>query len=327
MDLEGFKAYLVEKKLDETISEAIAIIEEFSKFISRSIDEATYDDFQDFSAYLIKNNKNTWNNYIHILRYGYYKDNKLLIVAAMEVIDGREVMTNFSQRLTDEFGMEIRDTIFEDIKVPLGVHPKKKPKITKEVLNRFLETIDRRKCTEFLANGLRDKYTDSYKSAREKYLEVKDIDEFLEIKRQDFLNTLQKHHDTRALFFTQEIDATVLEYVKNQEGLTEAGIRDGNKVLITKIPYMTKQYLNETDEQKRRYYYCHCPWVREGFLIEDSPVDPIFCNCSGGYYKNFWEAVLDQPVKVELVESVLKGDSVCKFALHLPQEVMDKVEN
>ena len=327
MDLEGFKAYLVEKKLDETISEAVSIIEEFSKFISRSIDEATYDDFQDFSAYLIKNNKNYWDNYIHILRYGYYKDNKLLIVAAMEVIDGREVMTNFSQRLTDEFGTEIHDAIFEDIKVPLGVHPKKKPKITKEVLNRFLETIDRRKCTEFLANGLRDKYTDSYKSAREKYLEAKDIDEFLEIKRQDFLNTLQKHHDTRTLFFTQEIDATVLEYVKNQEGLTEAGIRDGNKVIITKIPYMTKQYLNETDEQKRRYYYCHCPWVREGFLVEDSPVDPIFCNCSGGYYKNFWEAVLDQPVKVELLESVLKGDSVCKFALHLPQEVIDRVEN
>jgi len=327
MDLEGFKAYLVEKNLDTQISEAVAIIEDFSKFVSKSIDEATYNDFQDFSTYLIKNNKNTWDNYINILRYGYYKSNKLLIVATMEVIDGGEVMTNFSQRLKDEFGKNIRDTIFGDIEVPLGVHPKKKPKITKEVINRFLETVNHNKCTEFLANGLRDKYTDSYKSAREKYLEAKDIDEFLKIKRQDFLNTLQEHYNKKTLFFTQEIDTDVLDYVKSQEGLTEAGIREGNKVIITKIPYMTKQYLNETDERKKKYYYCHCPWVREGFLTDDQPVDPIFCNCSGGYYKNFWEAVLDQPVEVKVLESVLKGDTVCKFALQLPKEVIDRVEN
>jgi len=327
MDLEGFKEYLVDKNLDSHISEAVAIIEEFSKFISKSIDDATYNDFQDFSTYLIKNNKNTLDNYINILRYSYYKGNNLLIIASMEVIDGGEVMTNFSQRLTDEFGKGIRDTIFGNIEVPLGVHPKKKPKITKEVINRFLKTIDRNQCTEFLANGLRDKYTDSYKSAREKYLETKDIDEFLKVQRQDFLNTLKEYHDKKILFFTQEIDSDVLEYVKSQEGLTEAGIRDGNKVIITKIPYMTKQYLNETDERRRKYYYCHCPWVREGFLVEDQPVDPVFCNCSGGYYKNFWEAVLDQPVEVKLLETVLKGDAVCKFALQLPQEVMDRVEN
>ena len=103
MDIKGFKAYLQEKTVDtKKISDAITIIEEYSKFISKSIDETTYDDFQDFSAYLIKNNKNTWDNYISIQRYGYYKGNNLLIIASMEVIDGGEVMVNFSQRLIDE---------------------------------------------------------------------------------------------------------------------------------------------------------------------------------------------------------------------------------
>jgi hypothetical protein len=59
---------------------------------------------------------------------------------------------------------------------------------------------------------------------------------------------------------------------------------------------------------------------------EDQPVDPVFCNCSGGYYKNYWEAVLGQPVKVDLLESVIQGDHVCKFALHLPKEIVEKVE-
>ena len=90
---------------------------------------------------------------------------------------------------------------------------------------------------------------------------------------------------------------------------------------------MTKQYIEETDKRKKRYYYCHCPWVREALKEEDQPVSPIFCNCSGGYYKNYWEAVLDHSVKVELLESVIKGDSVCKFALHLPQEIMETLDS
>ena len=326
MDLGDFKAYLQKRELNtEKITEAVGIIQEFSKFTSNSIDDANYDDFQDFSAYLIKNNKNTWDNYINILRYGYFKGNNLLIIASMEVIDGGEVLMNFSQRLIDEFGEDVRDEIFGELKVPpLGIHPKRKPTITKELIDRFLQKIDRNKCAEFLATGLRDKYPDSYKPAREKYLKAKDIDEFLKIKRQDFINTLTTHYEENTLFFTQEIDEEVLEYVKSQEGMTEAGIRDGNQVIMTKIPYMTKQYLKAIDEQEKRYYYCHCPWVRESLLNENpTTIDPVFCNCSGGYYKNFWEAVLDQPVKVELLESVLKGDSVCKFALHLPSDIVE----
>lgn len=328
MDLEGFKEYLKERKLDtDKINEGIEIIKDFSKFLSKSIDDATYDDFQYFSAYLIRNNKNTRDNYSNILRYGYYKKNHLLIIASMEVIDGGEVMMNFSNRLIDEFGEDIRNDIFGDIEVPLlGIHPRRKPAITKELIERFIKKVDRKKCAEFLADGLRDKYTDSYKSAREKYVKAKNIDDFLEIKQQDFIKTLKTHHEENTLFFTQEMDENVLEYIKNQKGMTETGIREGNKVIITKIPYMTKEYLAETDERKKKYYYCHCPWAREGLLKEDKPVDPVFCNCSGGYYKNFWEAVLNQPVTVELLESVLKGDSVCKFALHLPQEVVDVIE-
>ena len=101
----------------------------------------------------------------------------------------------------------------------------------------------------------------------------------------------------------------------------QAGFREGNRVFLTKIPYMTKQFLNESDDRKRKYYSCHCPWVREGLLAEDTPVNPVFCNCSGGFYKNYWEAILDQPVKVELIESVLMGNESCKFVLHLPQDI------
>ena len=331
MKLDSFKGFLQEQKLDQDkIASAVKIINEFDEFLSKSgksVQNATYDDLHNFSAFLIENEKNLFDNYVALFRFGFYMKNNPLIIASMENIDGGEVIENFSKRLAEEFGEEVRNEVFDGIEIPpLGIHPKKRPEITKKLIDRFTSKVNHEKCSTFLANGLRDKYTESYKSSREKYLKAKNIDEFLEIKRQDFIDTLTKHRNEGTLFFTQEIDDSVVEYVKNQQGMTEAGVRKGNQVIITKIPYMAKQYLNETDEKKKRYYYCHCPWVREALLEEDQPIDPIFCNCSGGYYKNFWEAVLDQPVEVVLLESVLKGDEMCKFVLHLPQELVDRVE-
>lgn len=331
MILEEFKVYLKEKKLeDQKIKANLKTIIEFNDFLSKqggSAELAMYDDLHNFSAHLIETKRNHFDNYINLLRFAYFIKSNDLIIATMELIDGSEVMENFSKRLTDEFGKETRDNIFAELEIPpLGLHPQKRPEITKKLIKRFLSIIDKEKCKNFLANGLRDKYTESYKKDRQKFLEAENIDEFLKIKHASFIETLTKHFEETSLFFTQEIDEEVLEYVKNQQGLTEAGVRVGEKVIITKIPYMTKQFINETDRRKKRYYYCHCPWVREALRKEDQPVSPIFCNCSGGYYKNYWEAVLGQPVKVELLESVLKGDDTCKFELRLPQEIIETLE-
>ena len=176
------------------------------------------------------------------------------------------------------------------------------------------------KCGEFLANGLRDKYTESYKPDRERFLQSRDLDDFIQRKQADFISTLKKHQAEESLFYTQEIDDSVIEYVKNNK-CGPAGVREENRILLTKIPYMAKEFLKEKDERKRKYYYCHCPWVREGLLKEDTPVNPIFCNCSGGYFKNYWGAILEQPVKVELAESVLMGNEACRFILHLPPDI------
>ncbi|MFX0086100.1 MAG: DUF6144 family protein [Candidatus Hodarchaeota archaeon] len=330
MKFNGFKEYLHKQNLDEDkIGSAIEILREFDEFVSRkqsSTEKSTYDDVHNFSEYLIKNKKNSYDNYVYLLRYGHFMTNNNIIIACMEILDGSEVITNFSKRLSTEFGEEIRDAIFDIEIPPLGLHPNKRPKITKHLLERFLDRVDHSKCVAFLADGLRDKYTESYKAGRNKFIEMNNIDQFLEFKHQDLIKRLKKHLEEGKLWYTQEIDEKVLEYIKSNR-MTEAGLREGNKVIITKVPYMTKQYLNETDERKKHYYYCHCPWVREALKEEDQPVNPIFCNCSGGYYKNYWEAILEQPVKVELLESVLMGDQVCKFALHLPQGIVEKIES
>lgn len=328
MELSSFKEYLQEKKLDsEKIAAAVNLVRDFDDFLStaeKSVDAATYDDLHSFSAHLIEDGKNSFDNYVALLRFGYFRKNTPLIIATMELVDGREMIANFSKRLIEEFGENVRNKIFGDSPVPpLGLHPKQKPEITKKLVERLLAKVGREKSKEFLAVGLRDKYTESYKQARETFLQTDNIDDFLKIKYQRLLKTLDQHLREKTLFFTQEVDENVMAYVQNDPTI-EAGVREGNQVVITKIPYMTKPYLEATKEREKRYYFCHCPWVREALLEEDQPIDPIFCHMSGGYYKNYWEAVLEHPVKVELLESVIRGDAVCKFALQLPPEFIPK---
>jgi len=48
----------------------------------------------------------------------------------------------------------------------------------------------------------------------------------------------------------------------------------------------------------------------------------MFCYCSGGFEKVHFDVIFDEPVEVELLESVLKGDMRCRFANKIPQGKM-----
>ncbi len=114
-------------------------------------------------------------------------------------------------------------------------------------------------------------------------------------------------------------DELFAEVVRRGWGL--AGIKQGDTIIATKIPksgYLV-QYMQETDPEKRRQYYCHCPRVRDA-LKAGVTISPTYCYCGAGFYKGIWEEILQEPVKVEVLESVLKGDQVCTIAIHLPHE-------
>ncbi|MGC1120449.1 MAG: DUF6144 family protein [Candidatus Methanofastidiosia archaeon] len=99
-----------------------------------------------------------------------------------------------------------------------------------------------------------------------------------------------------------------------------AGIRKGNTIIATKIPKSgcLKQYMEEQDPAKRRALYCHCPRVRDA-IQSGIHVSSTYCYCGAGFYKGIWEYVLQKPVEVELLKSVLAGDDCCKIAIYLPE--------
>lgn len=141
------------------------------------------------------------------------------------------------------------------------------------------------------------------------YAETGDIDRVHDMLQQRFESFL---HDTLQL-----PEEMIAEVVRRGWGL--AGIKEGNTIFATKIPKsgFLVQYLKETDPHKRRQYYCHCPRIRDVLQSEET-ISTTYCYCGAGYYKGIWEEILQQPVAVEVLESVLQDDEVCKIAIHLP---------
>jgi hypothetical protein len=147
--------------------------------------------------------------------------------------------------------------------------------------------------------------------ARRAYLNSRDIDRAHRILQAQFESFL-----TGVLGLD---DGTVGEVISRGWGL--AGVRDGNRILATKIPksgYLV-DYFREPDPERRRQIYCHCPRVRDA-LQHGAELPALYCYCGAGYYRGIWETILGQPVRVEVLESVLNGGQVCTVAIHLPRE-------
>ena len=80
--------------------------------------------------------------------------------------------------------------------------------------------------------------------------------------------------------------------------------REGNVVYQTYIPQSFTKPMR-----------CYCSLVRQ--LPTEYTVSLTYCNCSKGFVEKYWEAILQRPVKVDLLQSAISGAKECTFAIHL----------
>jgi len=326
MDREGYRELLKTRKLsDEKIEESIEIAERFEAYLRASSSKTDSAITGEFCKVLIEDGQNTYDHFLALARYGRYIKNNAIYVAMLELLDGAEAQPNLYKKVGEEFGEAVRDEAFAGVGVSiLGVLPPEKPYDMFPVIDRLIGLVGYEAMERLLSACLRDLPDDYYMDEREKYVKAGDIDIYLKQKHQALVELLQKCQRNDELFFSQEITDDVVQYVKNNPEI-ESGVREGNLLLITKIPYNAREYLTETDPTMKRYYACHCPWAREAVKTEAIQLNPIFCYCSGGFSKKSWEVIFGQTLQVDLLESVLKGDFQCRFAVHLPENLA--VEN
>lgn len=321
MDRQGFRNLLLERNVPvDRIVPAQVLAARFEVYLSGK--PATAETAWAFSKILIQEGSNTEENYITLVHFCRFIQNHEMYVALIELVDGGEVAGNLYRKVGRTFGKQVRDQVFGGIGVaPYGTPTPDKPAYLQPVIERLEGKIGKQACAEFLSSCLRTLPRRAFRDSRRSYKQAGDIDAYLRKRKEQFVARLEACLREGRPFFAQEITEEVIAFVRNDPEIG-GGRREGAIVYETKIPYMTQKYLTETDPILRRYHYCHCPWAREAIRKGDVRLAETFCNCSGGFHKMSFEAIFERELKVEVLESALKGDDRCRFAIHLPAEAM-----
>ena len=222
----------------------------------------------------------------------------------------RAWLAKFSTLLEEVAGEEIRAEVVQG-SASLSVASSRDEVIqwTQGAMERLDSLVDGATGRAILAGCACQYPKASLQRARKAYEESGDIDLAHRLLQEQFESFLRE---------ALELDEELVEDVVHR-GWGSAGVKEGSRIIATKIPKSghLMEYLHEADPARKRQMYCHCPRVRDA-LKSSVSISPTYCYCGGGFYKGIWEEILQQPVEVELLESVLQGDDVCKFAVHLP---------
>jgi hypothetical protein len=219
-------------------------------------------------------------------------------------------LTKFSTLLREVAGDEIREEVVRgSASLSSASSGDEVIHWTRGAMERLDTLVDERRCRAILTGCACQYPRAALQAARKAYEETGDIDLAHRMLQEQFEAFLEE---------TLGLDEELIEDMVNR-GWGSAGVKEGSRIIATKIPKSGNliEYLREEDPAKRRQLYCHCPRVRDALKFSVS-ISPTYCYCGGGFYKGIWEEILQQPVEVELLESVLQGDDVCKFAIILP---------
>jgi hypothetical protein len=326
MDEAAFQTYLLKKKVDKkqatAFIERLDALQDYLKADKIDLDSIPAGKILKYTEALVANNSDAVLESLRALvHYGNFAKKYDYIAEILDIAEAYNAMDNLYDRVAVQHGEQIRDDIFADIQLPpLGVDPETKPPVTKVVMQRLEQYLGEEKTIALLAPCLHGRPIEPAQKDRELLLRLGDIDEFLKVKHQENIERAQQHQREGTLEYAQYVDESVVEYVKTTLTLSP-GIREGTRIINTKMPYQVKQFLNAADDHLKRYYVCYCPWIRGAIKRgTEHEISTNFCYCNAGYTQKYWEVVFDQSVKVEPIETALSGSFVCKFATHIPKE-------
>ena len=304
---------------------AVSAVREFEDYLQKrksSFESAGLDELKSYVSLLIKEEKNSLDRMVALARYcGFVKKNDLFVYL-VSLFGAREVLPSIGERLEEIAGKEARDKAFHGIELPpLGSPQDDYPKLTKKVIDAMEAELPSETCREVLTYNYHKVPVEAFKEKKERFEKARSIDEFLKDEHRRFVEELSGYMKRGQIWYEQEITPEVLELVKGNPEI-QVGVRQGNKIYVGKIPFSPKQFLVEKDPVMKRYYACHCQLVRTAIRDGRPKISPVFCYCSGGYEKLPYDVIFGEPVEIELLESVLKGDMRCRFAITIPKGKM-----
>ena len=326
MKEKAFRKFLEGRKLSAAgIESSVEAVKEFERYLRRrkiTLKSAGLDVLGDYISLLIQEDKNSEDRLVAIARYCYITKKNDLYIYFTQLLGASDVLPAIGKRLATIAGKAAYYRVFDDLEMPpLGSPQDSYPKLTKVVLDRMEAELPAQTCRDVLTWNYHNIPVEAFKDSKERFRKAASIDEYLKGEHERLVEELEGCMREGRPWYEQEITPEVVELVRgNQEICT--GTRQGNKVYKTKIPYAPKQFLKEKDPTMRKYYSCHCQLVRTALRDGKPKIPATFCYCSAGYEKLHFDAVFGEPVEVELLETPLKGDARCRFAIKIPKGKM-----
>jgi hypothetical protein len=323
---DGFMKRLQQRGLSrQQVDFCLGAVREFEQHLEAkgaSLDSVTVDMLKRYVALLMEEGKNSMDGLIALARYcGFAKKNDIFIYL-VSLVGAADVLPGIGERLATIVGEDVRKRVFKDIKMPpLGSPQEDYPLLTQKIVDRMEAELPIETCREVLTWNYHKVPVEAFKEMKERFEKAKSIDEFLAEEHKRFVEELSGYMKEGQLWYEQEITPAVLEFVKKNPEIN-LGVRRGNKIYALKFPYAPEQYLKEKDPRMKRFYACHCQLARTAVRDGKPNISSTFCYCSAGYEKIRFDVIFGEPVEIELLESVLKGDPQCRFSITIPKGKM-----
>lgn len=322
MKIDELKLFYEKNKIDTSkFEETLSFLNDLENQIKKNhkLEDISEDILDDLIRNLLKKNKSTVTHFIYMMRYFKAVQRNDLFIHLTKYTGSLGVMESILDKLDKVIGKDQSKIIREQINIaPLGTHPSNMPIYTKNMMNVFEKHLTPIQMKKTLSDNHHQIPKEAFLGERIHYESASSFDEYLKDLHQRKVEELEKHYKENRVWFEQEINQEVLDFVKSNQEILSA-VRKENKLYITKIPYDTKAYLEAKTDQERKYHACHCPFVKSIFSDNQLKISPTWCDCSGGFTKYPFEVLFDQELDITCIETPLKGDQLCRFVISLDQ--------
>ncbi|MGA2574277.1 MAG: DUF6144 family protein [Candidatus Methanomethylicaceae archaeon] len=319
-----FEAYLRKRGFsDKVIKYSVGAVRELEGTLTwKLLNTVAVADLGVYIESLITRKRNSERRLVAIARYFHVVGNNPAYIYLVSLIGPRGILPALEKRVASIAGEEARARVFQGIREPqLGSPPEAWSGMTKRVVERLERQLPAPVCRKALAGNLHRVPLSAFREQKELFAKSRGIDDFLKKIHERSVAEIESFMKAGRLWYEQEITPEVLALVRgNQELLS--GVRQGDRIYMTKIPYAPKDWLVEKDPLRRRYLACHCPLARESIISGRERVSGTWCYCSAGFEKLLFDVVFGEEVEAEVLESVLAGDGRCRFAITIPEKYL-----
>ncbi len=318
MKYQELQSFYQEKKLkNPDFEQTVSIIKSIELAMNQPLEDFSVKTLDDAISIFYETGKTDVEFFICIMRYMRMIKHHELFIRLTQYTGGIDVIESILERLVTLHGEALKNKIINQLTLPqLGMKPEKIIFFTSAFMTTLHQFFSPEEIKTILTGNNHQIPISSFESDKVLYESSETLEEFLRLKHQNMIEILSKHAKENKVWFEQHITEDVVRYIASDQELLSARLID-DTLMMRKIPYNVEEYLKTKDPLQKRYLSCHCPFAREAILNPKADISPLWCYCSAGFEKLPFETVLNHPLKIRVLKSVLNGDEECRFAISL----------